>query len=87
MLIQSDLGRFIVFIIITVAEILLTIFLLFYGSENLKFFAVLLLFVQLFAVYKIYLYLLLYVNRIFRYYNLFAQLLRRIKVSLATMAL
>ena len=87
MLIQSDLGRFIVFIIITVAEILLTIFLLFYGSENLKFFAVLLLFVQLFAVYKIYLYFLLYVNRIFRYYNLFAQLLRRIKVSLATMAL
>ena len=65
--IQSDLGRLFVFIIVTAAEVLLTLFILFYGSENLKFFAVLLLIVQFFALYKIYLYLLLYLNRAFRY--------------------
>ena len=52
----SDFGRLISFTVITVLEILLGLFLLFYGSDTLKFFAVLLLIIELFAIQKIYFY-------------------------------
>jgi len=61
--IYSGIGRLLLFILITLAQILLAIFLLFYGSESLKPFAIFLLIVQLFAIRKIYFYL----SHMFRY--------------------
>jgi len=62
---NSDFGRLLSFIMVTVLEISLGLFLLFYGSDTLKFFAVLLLVVELFAVQKIYFYFL-HLNRFLR---------------------
>ena len=53
---DSNFGRLFLFAIVTVAEILLALFLLFYGSSTLKIFAVVLLIIQLFALYRIYFY-------------------------------
>ena len=61
----SDFGRLLSFTVVTVLEILLGLFLLFYGSDTLKFFAVLLLIVELFAMQKIYFYFL-HLNRYLR---------------------
>jgi len=55
--IYSEIGRLLLFMTITLAQTLLSIFLLFYGSESLKLFAIVLLMVQLSAVKKIYFYL------------------------------
>jgi len=55
-LIQSDVGRLFFFILITAAEVLLGIFLIFHGSDNLKIFAIFILIVQLFSMNKIYFY-------------------------------
>ncbi|PTB83686.1 hypothetical protein C9926_01605 [Sulfurovum lithotrophicum] len=55
--IHSEMGRLLLFIVITVAQTLLALFLLAYGSESLKPFAIFLLIIQLFAMNKIYVYL------------------------------
>jgi hypothetical protein len=62
---NSDFGRLLSFTVVTVLEILLGFFLLFYGSDTLKFFAVLLLFIELFAIQKIYFYFV-HLNRYLR---------------------
>jgi glucan phosphoethanolaminetransferase (alkaline phosphatase superfamily) len=62
-LIHSEMGRLLLFILITLVQMLLALFLLFYGSESLKPFAIFLLIVQLFAIRKIYVYL----SHMFRY--------------------
>lgn len=54
--IDSDFGRLFLFTIITVAQVLLAIFLLFYGTSTLKMFALFLLIVQVFALFRIYVY-------------------------------
>ena len=51
---RYDFFRLCSFSLLTAMEILLAIFLLSYGSETLKPFAVLLLVVQLFSLHKIY---------------------------------
>ncbi len=51
-------SRLFAFMMVTALEIALGIFLLFYGSDTLKFFAVLLLMIEFFAVQKIYSYCL-----------------------------
>jgi len=61
--IHSEVGRLLLFIVITLSQTLLALFLLVYGSESLKPFAVFLLIVQLFAIHKIYFYL----SYMFRY--------------------
>jgi len=55
--IQSDFKRFSFFILITMAEVLLAIFLLFHGSENLKIFAIFLLMAQLLSMHRVHVYL------------------------------
>ncbi len=55
--IHSETRRLLLFILITLAQIFLAIFLLFYGSESLKPFATFILIIQLFAIRKIYFYL------------------------------
>jgi hypothetical protein len=55
--IYSEIGRLFFFILITIAEIFLAIFLILYGSEALKPFAFFLLFVQIFSVQKIFFYI------------------------------
>jgi len=55
--IHSETGRLLLFITVTLAQTLLALFLLMYGSESLKPFAIFLLIVQLFAINKIYFYL------------------------------
>jgi len=51
---RYDFFRLCSFSLLTAMEIILAIFLLFYGSETLKPFAILLLIVQLFSLHKIY---------------------------------
>jgi len=51
----TDFIRYVSFIIITIAQILLGVFLLFHGSETLKFFAVILLLIQVFVLVRLYL--------------------------------
>jgi len=61
--IHSEIVRLLLFILVTLAQILLAIFLLFYGNESLKPFATFILIIQLFAIRKIYFYL----SHMFRY--------------------
>jgi len=56
--IHSEASRLLLFIAITLAQIFLSIFLLTYGSVSLKPFAIFLFIVQLFAIHKIYFYLI-----------------------------
>lgn len=51
----TDFIRFLSFIIITIAQILLGVFLLYHGSETLKFFAVILLIIEVFVLVRLYL--------------------------------
>jgi len=62
---NSDFGRLLSFTVLTVLEISLGLFLLFHGSDTLKFFAVILLIIELFAMQKIYFYFL-HLNRYLR---------------------
>jgi len=52
--IKPDLVRLFLFMVLTIVEIILAIFLLFYGSEALKPFAIFLLIVQLLSLHNIY---------------------------------
>ena len=52
-----DLSRLCLFSFLTILEISLAIFLIFYGSELLKIFAILLLVVQVFSLHRIYLFI------------------------------
>jgi hypothetical protein len=51
---MSDVLRVISFIVVTIAQIFLAFFLLFFGSETLKFFAIFLLSAELFVLLRLY---------------------------------
>ena len=51
---QTEFLRILTFTIVTIAQFLLGIFLLFYGSETLKFFAIFLLIIETLLIIKLY---------------------------------
>ncbi len=54
---NSAFGKVFLFLLVTLLEVLLAIFLFVYGSTYLKIFAAVIVIVEMFALYKFYLYL------------------------------